>query len=232
MQLLPATLSDAAQLTTLYFAAFSIPLNLAMFPRTPDNRAWWEAFFKAEIERMQQGKNKMLWKVIDSSAPNAQKEGEEIVAFAMWKLPRHEADKDDNEDAQFPPNGDQDLCQRFFSAMDRNREKYMSSRLHYCNYAFLLSRFVRCIQVQCPVANIIADLEIIATHPAHEGRGFASLLLRWGLQKADDEGLPVFLSASPTGRVVYERRGFRVVGMEDLTPDYKQAYMVREPTSQ
>lgn len=98
--------------------------------------------------------------------------------------------------------------------------------LFFFLFAWVVSR------VQCPMANIIADLEIIATHPAHEGRGFASLLLRWGLQKADDEGLPVFLSASPTGRVVYERRGFRVVGMEDLTPDYKQAYMVREPTSQ
>lgn len=135
MQIYPATPLDAPQLTTLFLTAFSNPTNHAMFPRTADVQAWWEAIFQAETERMQQGKAKMLWKVVESSAQKGEERGEgegEIVAFALWKLPGDDAHEDDAHAHELPRSADKDLCQRFFTGMARNREKYMSSRLHYC----------------------------------------------------------------------------------------------------
>lgn len=72
------------------------------------------------------------------------------------------------------------------------------------------------------------DLDMLATHPAHHGRGIASLLLKWGLERADRDGVPVFLAASPAGKPMYERRGFRVLGTEEIAGGYVQAYMVRD----
>ncbi|KAJ5218078.1 uncharacterized protein N7498_000177 [Penicillium cinerascens] len=51
-------------------------------------------------------------------------------------------------------------------------------------------------------------LDIIAVDPAYQGRGLASKLLKWGLARADEEGIEVYLSSSPEGRRMYEKYGF------------------------
>lgn len=38
----------------------------------------------------------------------------------------------------------------------------------------------------------------------------------------------MFLAASPAGKPMYERRGFRVLGTEEVAGGYVQAYMVRD----
>jgi len=57
---------------------------------------------------------------------------------------------------------------------------------------------------------------MLGTHPSYNGKGIASMLLKWGLDRADNDGMPVFLSASPAGKPMYERRGFRVVQEEEV----------------
>ncbi|KAE9371562.1 acyl-CoA N-acyltransferase [Stipitochalara longipes BDJ] len=52
----------------------------------------------------------------------------------------------------------------------------------------------------------------LATSPEYQRRGVASRLLGYGLEKADREGVKVYLSASPMGAVVYARLGFVEVG--------------------
>jgi WD repeat-containing protein 48 len=54
-------------------------------------------------------------------------------------------------------------------------------------------------------------LNQLATHPDHQGRGAARLMLNWGMKKADEEDLVTYLDATATGRVVYEKRGFKLV---------------------
>lgn len=68
---------------------------------------------------------------------------------------------------------------------------------------------------------------MLATRPDYHGRGIASMLLKWGLDRADQEGLEAYLSASPSGRPLYEKRGFQLLLIEDICPGYKQAYMLR-----
>jgi GNAT superfamily N-acetyltransferase len=53
-------------------------------------------------------------------------------------------------------------------------------------------------------------LNMLATHPEHQGRGAGKILLDWGIQKADDEGLMTYLNATDVGRRMYEKRGFEV----------------------
>lgn len=37
------------------------------------------------------------------------------------------------------------------------------------------------------------------------------MLVRWGTEQADRDGLPAYLEASPAGRPLYERLGFKEV---------------------
>lgn len=52
----------------------------------------------------------------------------------------------------------------------------------------------------------------MVTHPARRGKGAAGLLIRWGIEQAEREGVPAYLEAGVVGRSIYERYGFRQVG--------------------
>jgi GNAT superfamily N-acetyltransferase len=71
------------------------------------------------------------------------------------------------------------------------------------------------------------DLEMLGTRPEYAGRGLASRLLRWGLERADEVGLETYLSASPLGRPLYEKFGFRLVEEREVAGGYVQGYMLR-----
>ncbi|BCR87273.1 GNAT family N-acetyltransferase [Aspergillus chevalieri] len=212
LQIQTATPRDSVQLTTVFLAAFSDPFNLTLFPRTPDVRAWWEDKFAREAVAPGQA----LLKVVDapdassSTGGNEGGEGEgEIAAFAIWKFPngqsrekQKEVGQEEEED-RWPQSSDPTLCQRFFGGMAAKRGEYMGLKPHYY-------------------------LDMLGTHPSYNGKGIASMLLKWGLDRADNDKVPVFLSASPAGKPVYERRGFRVVQEEEVAGGYVQAYMVRD----
>ena len=53
-------------------------------------------------------------------------------------------------------------------------------------------------------------LNSLATQPEHQGRGAGTLLLDWGLGRADERGLVTYLDATGGARGMYERRGFEV----------------------
>lgn len=53
---------------------------------------------------------------------------------------------------------------------------------------------------------------IIAVHPDHQGKGLASLLIRDGLQRADEVGAAAYLCRVANLKEYYERFGFKEVG--------------------
>ena len=61
---------------------------------------------------------------------------------------------------------------------------------------------------------------MLHTDPKHQRRGAASALIRWGTQKADELGLPVYLESSAEGHVLYNRHGFKDIEIfeVDLKP--------------
>jgi GNAT superfamily N-acetyltransferase len=54
-------------------------------------------------------------------------------------------------------------------------------------------------------------LDLLATLPAYQGRGFGSKMLRWGTSKADAAGRRLYLEATGEGMPVYLKAGFRPV---------------------
>jgi ribosomal protein S18 acetylase RimI-like enzyme len=71
----------------------------------------------------------------------------------------------------------------------------------------------------------------IAVDPAHRGQGFASQLIRPMLERADDEGVPVYLSTNTEENIaLYEHFGFKVKERADMPGvDGWNASMLREP---
>lgn len=55
------------------------------------------------------------------------------------------------------------------------------------------------------------DLTFLATDPEHERRGAATLLVKWGVEQAINEGIPAYLESTADAEKVYERQGFRPV---------------------
>lgn len=54
---------------------------------------------------------------------------------------------------------------------------------------------------------IVVDL--LATDPDFQRKGLATMLLKHGLAAADAEGRTTYIGATPAGRLVYTKVGFR-----------------------
>ncbi|KAJ5630356.1 uncharacterized protein N7484_010456 [Penicillium longicatenatum] len=128
------------------------------------------------------------------------------VVFAKWVRPYHAAADLDlqSHDAVggWPVGSDKDLCESFFETMSDHHHKLMGDRPHYY-------------------------LELLGVHPSYQGKGLASKLLKWGLARADEEGVEVYLSSSPDGKFVYEKNGFKSYESFSPFPGYEQLDMVR-----
>jgi len=55
------------------------------------------------------------------------------------------------------------------------------------------------------------ELNGLATHPEYQGHGIATDLVNWGLTKAAESGIPVYVTGESTGVAFYKKRGFRPV---------------------
>ncbi|KAL9003985.1 MAG: hypothetical protein Q9188_003170 [Gyalolechia gomerana] len=61
-------------------------------------------------------------------------------------------------------------------------------------------------------------LNICFVHPAHRRRGVGSLLVSWGVQRADELDLEVFIEAVEPGVPLYLKHGFRVIDQHWVDP--------------
>ena len=59
------------------------------------------------------------------------------------------------------------------------------------------------------------DLEMLATDPKYQGKGAGSMMMRWGLEQADEQCTEAYLEASPDAVPLYEKFGFREAGRTD-----------------
>ena len=64
-------------------------------------------------------------------------------------------------------------------------------------------------------------MNILFTHPEHRRRGVGSLIMNWGLERADKLGLESFIEATAAGKPCYERFGFEVIDTNQLHVEKK-----------
>ncbi|PYH49181.1 GNAT family N-acetyltransferase [Aspergillus saccharolyticus JOP 1030-1] len=214
LEIHPVDECDLPALTRIFYAGFTTAIDQQMFPDTPGLRAWWADANRHDILHKP---GVRFLKVIDrfitpagsdvgngdgddDSDSNSNNAGnnENVISYAKWDL------DPSNRGRRFPewhPDSDAELCDRFFGGCDLVHKEIMDGRGHYY-------------------------LDMLVTHPAHQRRGAATMLVRWGCNLADETGMSVYIDATRAGAPVYEMMGFVVV-REDAEAGLLS--MVREP---
>jgi ribosomal protein S18 acetylase RimI-like enzyme len=96
-----------------------------------------------------------------------------------------------------------ELARTYFGRQHDRHEKYMGRRRHWY-------------------------LELIATKREVKGSGAGRKLVQWGVEKVDADGCQAYLEASPEGKGLFERFGFRVVErLVYLDGSYLECCMIR-----
>ena len=106
--------------------------------------------------------------------------GQTIAAYAKWNSASATLSAGL---PQWPAGSDHEMANHFFGELIRRHANHMEGRKHWY-------------------------LEIIATKPEYQRKGAAGKLLRWGIERADEEGTETYLEASPDGKPIYEHFGF------------------------
>jgi ribosomal protein S18 acetylase RimI-like enzyme len=181
LTLRPATVSDAPDLLDIYFSAFSDnPLSQLRFPR--NNPAVYDFLYNLIISGMADPDAHYL--CITSTTPDSPGT-ETLIALARWNGPSAPSPLDHQPVIPTWPSGaDVELSNHYFRSLVQARERLMAGRRHW-------------------------HLALLATRPEFQGRGAAGMLMRWGLERADEEALEAYVEASPQGEALYERFGFR-----------------------
>ncbi|KAG9230101.1 acyl-CoA N-acyltransferase [Amylocarpus encephaloides] len=193
-----ATEADIPGILEVWLAAWpESPLTAKAFPRTEAVREWITVAYR---QHMEETTSTVLVVTADEDGTRGS-----VVSFAL--LFREGAP--DGDEKESGTNGgvrkwqsrwvrgrglaegmnEEVLGANLFVPMDRQHEKIMGSRRHIF-------------------------LEVLGTHPDHQRKGFASRMLEWSSERADREGLEIYLDASAKGKPLYEKYGFR--GQEDL----------------
>ncbi|KAL4865167.1 hypothetical protein BDV12DRAFT_188416 [Aspergillus spectabilis] len=197
----PATPADAPRLTEIYFSAFSSDFSRRLFPPANDTRAFKISGLERDAEETQSGgKKSSLIKVVGTA------EGQEpvIAGYALWNFYEGDTDEapDTGEKIQWPASSDVELCESFFGRVVRERKRAIGDQPHYY-------------------------LSILAIDPAFGRRGLGAKLLKWGLDRADEERVITFISSSPQGRGLYEKHNCRALNNYEVIPGYRETSMVR-----
>lgn len=133
-----------------------------------------------------------IWKVVDPDLPDSDPLNK-IVGHAKWRLYPNGQNEDERarekkemEDFAVPPPRSK-AQEAFRAALDEVQKKYIGDKPY-------------------------AGLQVLATRESHRRRGVATMLLRRGIDMANEYNLPVYLESSPMAKPVYERMGFELLG--------------------
>ncbi|KAK9384800.1 hypothetical protein V1515DRAFT_610430 [Lipomyces mesembrius] len=160
----------------------------------------------------------------------------EVVGYARWNLPPVLAAKNVWPEAQVaePTPEDRELFEKKFKAVtDNGRIRGLKTDM---------SSF-RSAPLEVVDAKIMKDgpyltLDYLATAPALQRKGIATMLVQSGLKIADENGMRAYVMSEPAGLKVYQNNGFKVV--QTVSTDYSKYggtdplvhhFMVRQPVS-
>ncbi|KAJ0114987.1 hypothetical protein J7T55_001394 [Diaporthe amygdali] len=129
-----------------------------------------------------------------------------LVAFAKWNAPAPPATLQPPLPDSWPEDRDPALADVFFQTLADKHHEIMADRPHWY-------------------------LEMIVTKGRYQGQGAGGMLLGWGVDKADDEGVECYLDATPQGKHLYERFGFKDEETWSFFDEtYRHSFMIRVAT--
>lgn len=106
-----------------------------------------------------------------------------LVAFTRWRVPQADGNLDEGWPDLAEEKLDMEVMGAFFEGMEVNHSAMMGSRPHWF-------------------------LQLLGTETGYQRMGIGGMFVRWGVERADEEGLECYVDASEFGAPLYKRFGF------------------------
>ncbi|OCL15025.1 acyl-CoA N-acyltransferase [Glonium stellatum] len=181
LRLLPMQEEDCETWMRVRAIAYRGPTNLIVHTSPLSE----ESFTKVAEERRKEFHKPEYYrlKVVDTDSG-------EIIACAQWSVYPHgkteAGSKDDGKPPYTPPEVNLPALKALLGPLRGANIEIMGTRPYVM-------------------------LNTLTTLPEHQRRGAASMLVQWGVDKADEMGVETYLDSSIIARPLYERFGFEVV---------------------
>ncbi|KAI0967588.1 putative GNAT family acetyltransferase [Xylaria arbuscula] len=221
LKLYPAVPADADRISEIHMAAFaSNAMLLAQFPAPHVRDGLRESIRLKALADIDDPKISVL--VVrdipsDSDASNltgieasshhrgAATKGQ-VIAFAKWS---HAIPKDEEYEETawiWPPGTNMKILESWGKATEEGQRQAVGDHPYH-------------------------RLTFMGTDPAHERRGAASMMVRWGLEQCDRDGVPGYLESTLDAAPFYEKMGFtasRKISLRYLVDDQGQDELYEE----
>ncbi|KAK0727700.1 acyl-CoA N-acyltransferase [Lasiosphaeria miniovina] len=201
LQLRPARASDIADMVASIFSSFATnAIHTRLFPASlAASQDFWRAFAADAVDDLRA--HCIVAEDLTAASPSA------FVGFALWRPPADTTkEEEEKEDPPFDWTAwpvDSELAAAFFGALADRHAALMGARPHWY-------------------------LEFACVTPALQRRGAGAALVRWGVDRADADGVEAYLDATPDGTRLYERFGFCTAEVvEFMGGEYRQCFMPR-----
>jgi len=192
-----ATEADINGLIAVWNSAFWQPNVQAVFPDTPTGREWRRKSFERSMKTSSQHCTHMI--VTDDSEEGKGK----VVALGRWFRYAPGEFEDDWRTRWEPVLADDmklEMVEKaFFDPMVTQHRAVMEERAHYCMY-FNVSNDERKLMA--------VVLEVLATDKEYQKKGLGSRILTCICEKADSEGVELYLDGGKDAQPLYEKFGF------------------------
>ncbi|KAH7154902.1 acyl-CoA N-acyltransferase [Dactylonectria estremocensis] len=213
-----ATQADVPAMVDVHFNAFrDSPLNRRCFPESPESRAYWTKWIEGYIGVPDIHMMVALASARPATPPSGIGAGSgtgadtadtaaSIVGWARWVRRSSQPQPVPTLTvAAFPPGGESALALDFFQTARDASERLVGGR----DYWFL---------------------SMIMTRHEARRRGIGAALMRFGVERADEDRLVAYLNASEDGRPLYELFGFKSIEQHRFDElGVTMYHMLREP---
>jgi predicted N-acetyltransferase YhbS len=181
-----ATKSDFNEIVNVIASAFGDDYGFQRMFGCPDmrpgSRSFWLNAFARDLDNPYA--HLLVVDVADSpSSPDGAVLKPRIIAACKWTAPGA-PHRPPLPLSALPSDGDASLVKDVFDSMGKGRKELMGDRPHWY-------------------------LNTLGVRMEWQGKGAGTLLVRWGIDKADEDGLEVYLGSKRGARSLYERHGFR-----------------------
>ncbi|KAJ5261294.1 acetyltransferase [Penicillium angulare] len=189
----PITIDDIPALIEIWFAAFTNPLMQEIFPDTPGLREWLTKIFLHDLSNRP---FQHTLKVMDLDSKDLQGRPR-MMAWGKWDLSMPE-ERGLRFSLPWADDMPAEKCNGFFNTLEENRKQVMGDEKHFY-------------------------LDTLCTHPDYWRRGAGSMLVQWGCDLADEQGVSAYVDASKKGAPLYQKFGF----VDNGDPNEEVASMAR-----
>ncbi|ROT35136.1 putative GNAT family acetyltransferase [Sodiomyces alkalinus F11] len=206
--------ADARQIAEIHMAAFGANAMLqATFP-TPSVRAALHETIRAKAAADIQDPRITVLVVRESDTCTQQPHTvPRVVAFAKWSHPVRQGEDYTESPWVWPEGTDRAILDAWTNATEEAQERVLGGRPCY-------------------------RLTFLGTDPAHEKRGAGSLLVRWGIDRSGEDGVPLYLESTLEAAPFDQNHGFvsrekvsvRMGGGGNCVPElYEEIIFIFEP---